>query len=500
MTNFKKYYQKILNNFNKKKVFYKYFSTNITYLDGLNYLKKIISFFLIRNITKKNIYVSCDKSFEMYVAIFSVLLTNNTWIPLSKSLPNNRIKNILRQVPPDVFIHDKEDVDKISLFQKFDAECIEFKEIHLFKTNIKFKDLNNLINKINFNETAFIYFTSGSTGEPKGIKISHKNIISDIYDQNYHLFKKKYFHKYPLIFGDYYDTAFSIFFDIYFPAIYLGAAISPGIKKIDSFLPSNHIKKNKVNILVAVPSTIQRLKNYYQDKKFQHKFNTIIMTGEPFHLSLLKYIYKNFNFNKLFNCYGGTEMSNWVYYHDCKKNDLVNYKKFNLVPIGKNFRSVKSKIINNVLTVSGPMISLGYLNTKLNKGKFVFKKNSTEFNTGDIVKKKKGIIICLGRKDNMIKIRGYRIEISHVEAMILKLDEIEQAIVFEKKEANYNNHLLAVIKLNRIISEVKIREKMSKELPDYMVPKKIIILKSIPINSNGKINRIFLKQKYAEEK
>ena len=193
MTNFKKYYRKILNNFNKKKVFYKYFSTNITYLEGLNYLKKIISFFLIRNITKKNIYVSCDKSFEMYVTIFSVLLTNNTWIPLSKSLPNNRIKNILRQVPPDIFIHDKEDVDKINLFQAFDAECIEFKKIHLFKTKIKFKDLNNLINKINFNETAFIYFTSGSTGEPKGIKISHKNIISDIYDQNYHLFKKNIF-------------------------------------------------------------------------------------------------------------------------------------------------------------------------------------------------------------------------------------------------------------------------------------------------------------------
>lgn len=500
MANFKKYYHKVLSNFNKKKVFYKYFSTTITYLEGLNYLKKIISFLLIKNITKKKIYVSCDKSFEMYVAIFSVLITNNTWIPLSKSLPNNRIENILSQVPPDIFIHDKEDLDKISLFQKFDAECIEFKKIHLFKTNIKFKNLNNLINKINFNETAFIYFTSGSTGEPKGIKISHKNIISDIYDQNYHLFKKKYFHKYPLIFGDYYDTAFSIFFDIYFPAIYLGATISPGIKKSDSFLPYNHIKKNKINILIAVPSTIQRLKNYYQDRKFQHKFNTIIMTGEPFHLNLLKYIYKNFDFNKLFNCYGGTEMSNWVYYHDCKKNDLVNYKKFNLVPIGKKFRSVKSKIINDLLTVSGPMVSLGYLKTKLNQGKFVFKKNSTEFNTGDIVKKKKGIIICLGRKDNMIKIRGYRIEIPHVEAMILKLDEIDQAIVFEKKEANYNNYLVAVIKLNRAISEIKIREKMSKELPNYMVPKKIVILKSIPTNSNGKINRIFLKQKYAKKK
>ena len=85
----------------------------------------------------------------------------------------------------------------------------------------------------------------------------------------------------------------------------------------------------------------------------------------------------------------------------------------------------------------------------------------------------------------MIKIRGYRVEILHVEAMMLKLDEIEQAIVFEKKEANYNNYLLAIIKLNRVISEVKIREKISKELPNYMVPKKIII---------------FLKQKYANKK
>lgn len=80
----------------------------------------------------------------MYVTILGVLLTNNTWIPLSKSLPNNRIKSILRQVSPDVFICDKEDLNKISLFQKFNAECIGFKKIHLFKTKIKFKDLNNL--------------------------------------------------------------------------------------------------------------------------------------------------------------------------------------------------------------------------------------------------------------------------------------------------------------------------------------------------------------------
>ena len=79
------------------------------------------------------------------------------------------------------------------------------------------------------------------------------------------------------------------------------------------------------------------------------------------------------------------------------------------------------------------MVALGYINTKLNKGKFIFKKNVTEYNTGDIVEKKKGIMICKGRKDNRVKIRGYRIEIPYVESMILKLEEIDQAIVLEKK-------------------------------------------------------------------
>ena len=76
-------------------------------------------------------------------------------------------------------------------------------------------------------------------------KISHKNIISDVYDQIYHLHKKKHYKSNQLIFGDYYDTAFSIFFDIYFPAIYMGATISPGIKVSEIYLPINHIKKIK---------------------------------------------------------------------------------------------------------------------------------------------------------------------------------------------------------------------------------------------------------------
>ncbi|MDC0533569.1 AMP-binding protein [Candidatus Pelagibacter sp.] len=424
----------------------------------------------------------------MYVSILAVLITNNIWIPLSKSLPKKRVQDILKDVQPDMFLCDN--FDDHSAFEKYTNNIFNFEQVKKAKFFSNKLYLPDLIKKISLNDIAFIYFTSGSTGEAKGIKISHVNIISDIFEQKKHLYNFDNIKNHKnLVFGDYYDTAFSIFFDIFFPAIYMGAAISPAKTKGEIMLPINHLKKNKINILVAVPSTVQRIKMYYGNKKIKHPLKVLIMTGEPFYLNILDYIFKTFNTEKIYNCYGGTEMSNWVYYHDCKKSDLKKYKTFNLVPIGKKFSTVKSKIIKDELIVSGPMISLGYIKKKLNKNRFILKKYCSTFFTGDLVEKKYGNIICKGRKDAQIKIRGYRIEIPYVEAKLRAIKYVEQCIVVQKKIQNYDNHLVAVMKLNKKISDSKIRDLASKELPQYMIPSKFTIKNRIPLNSNGKIDR-----------
>ena len=487
----KNYYFKILDNFRSNKTFYRYYSQKKNYREAYQLLIKIISFIKknSNNNIRQNIYVSCDKSFFMYVSILAILMTNNIWIPLSKSLPKKRIKEILKDVPAQIFICDGK--DDLKMFKKYTSKIFTFNKISKSKLNIKKFNFNKLINSIDFNETAFIYFTSGSTGTSKGIKISHKNIISDVYAQVKHLYNFSFTKKKDnLVFGDYYDTAFSIFFDIFFPAIYLQAAISPGIKKDEILLPTNHFKKNQVNILVAVPSTIQRIKIYHNKEKINHDFKVLIMTGEPFYLNVLKYLFENFSSKKIFNCYGGTEMGNWVYYHECKKSDLVNYKKFNLVPIGKGFNGVKSKIVKRELVVTGPMITLGYVNKDLNYKKFIFDKKRSTFFTGDLVKKKLNNFLCNGRKDYQIKIRGYRIEIPFVEAKLRAIRLIDQCIVIQKKSKNYDNYLMGIIKpTNKRITIDDIKKSAEKELPSYMIPSKIVLVKNIPLNSNGKLDR-----------
>lgn len=479
---YKNYYLNILKNLKQNNLFYKNSDIEFTYKEALEFSIKLIGFLKKNKLKKGTICTYSNKSFEMYAAIFPILVSGFTWAPLSTSYPKHKIIEITNQIKPVLIISDSKIQNKIKTlkykitnFNVINAELIKFPQK---KNEIIIKQM---INKLDLNINALIYFTSGSTGKSKGIMISHKNIISDVFAQISHLHKKKK----NLIFGDYYDTAFSIFFDIYFPAIYLSSTLSPATNISDVYLPLEHIKRNKVNTLVCVPSTIQRLKEYYKNK-VNLNLNLLILTGEPFYLDLLKYIQKNINYNYLFNCYGGTEMSNWIFFHKCELGDTEKFKKFGLVPIGKKFNNVNFKISNNELIVKGPTISQGYLDKSLNSN-FNFSKFNS-FYTSDYVVKYKDVIICRGRNDKMIKIRGYRVDMSDVEANIRNIKYVKQCLIFEKNKKNYENYMCAAIETNQ--NKVsKLRSDLSKNLPSYMIPKEIKFIKKFPNNSNGKIDR-----------
>ena len=484
---YKRYYFNILNNLKTDSIFYKNSNIEFSYNNAFEFCIKLINFLKKKKIKKGTICTYSNKSFEMYASIFPILISGFTWAPLSTSYPKNKIVEITKQLKPVLIITDKNLLNNLKLikYKKINFDKINSELVNSTKSTNK-KIIKEKIDKLDYDSSALIYFTSGSTGKSKGIIISHKNIISDVYAQIKHLHSKKK----KLIFGDYYDTAFSIFFDIYFPAIFLSSTLAPATEISDVYLPLEHINKNGVNTLICVPSTIQRLKEYYKNK-INLNLNVLILTGEPFYLDLLKYIQEKINYKYLFNCYGGTEMSNWVFYHKCNKNDVKKFKKFGLVPIGKKFYNVSYKINNNELIVTGPTISQGYLDKSLNSN-FKFG-NLNSFSTSDYALKYKGVIICRGRNDKMIKIRGYRVDMSDVEANIRNINFINQCIVFEKNKKNYENFMCSAIETNETkISKIRIY--LSKKLPSYMIPKIIKLFKKFPTNSNGKIDRKKIKK------
>ena len=110
------------------------------------------------------------------------------------------------------------------------------------------------------------------------------------------------------------------------------------------------------------------------------------MCGEPFSLKLAKYIFKSINPKKLYNFYGSTEVSPWIFYHLCNKQDLKKYLSEDFMPVGKPLGDTKIKIINQELLVSGSLLSKGYINQDQNKNVFEIYNGIRWYRTSDQVK------------------------------------------------------------------------------------------------------------------
>ena len=186
----KLFYHKLIKNLDLKKIFYKNENHQFLYSD----LK--IFFYKFLNITKflpkkrNKICILSDKCFELYASSLSTILSNNIWIPLSTNFPEKRIFDIIDIVKPDLFIINQLNLKKnlkIKYFlKKRKVKLITFKEIN------KCSKINK-IPKIEYlkNDISMIFFTSGSTGLPKGVKISHGSYIHSLCEQIKKLFKNK---------------------------------------------------------------------------------------------------------------------------------------------------------------------------------------------------------------------------------------------------------------------------------------------------------------------
>jgi len=476
----------------------------------LNNQSNRICKWLISKGFKKNdiICISSDKSFFNYYLIIALIKLGITYVILDRKSPILRIQKIINQVQPKAIILDrKTGIHKIKL-----KKIIFKKEINLKGTNTRENDVNIEISKVPSSSIAYLMFTSGSTGTPKGVAISHSKLLffSDWCKKTYDINSKDRLTNVNSLFFD--NSVFDVFGGLFNGACLLPLSRTEIINPIKSL---KYLNQNKPTIWFSVPSLILYFQkfNIFNQKKIS-SLKKIIFGGEGFPKKNLKKLYSDFNKKtELFNVYGPTECTCICSSYKITKFDFNKKEMAKFAPFGRRMaNNFKFLILNNAfkkvkdgqvgeLFIGGDNVGNGYFNLpEETKKKFIQNPLHNKFidiyyKTGDLVyqDKKSKLIYFSSRKDNQIKLSGYRIELDEIENNINLIKGIKEcAVTFGKK--NKENEITAWVD-TKLSNEI-IFNKLSKKIPNYMMPKKIFKVISIPKNANGKVDRKILKKKY----
>jgi len=458
----------------------------LTYRELNEKSNQLASYLIENHISNKDVVaLFLDKSLEVIISIIATLKVGATYLPLDIDYPKSRIDYILDNSKSKIILttHSENEITSNIPIAYVDYGSNIYTKPSNFENNFNIKT----------SDLAYITYTSGSTGNPKGVMIKHQNVVRLVKNTNYITFSS----------NDIILQTGSIVFDAstfeIFGALLNGLSVYLMKKEnlLNPTLFEKYIIKNNITTLFLTTALFNKFCEF--NPKMFNKLKYLLTGGEAVSYKYMK-MSKLANPNlKLLHVYGPTENTTFSTYYPVNNN-------LNIFPIGKPIANSTAYVVNKYgnfcpigipgeLWVGGDGVAKGYLNNEtLTNEKFIKNcfQNETIYKTGDLVTMlPDGNIEFIGRIDNQVKIRGFRIELSEIDSNILKYSNIKQAISVIQN-INNTKTICSYIVSDENIDINKLKAYLSKTLATYMIPTYIMQLDNFPLNINGKIDRKLL--------
>lgn len=445
---------------------------------------------------KSTVAIIMEKGWEQYVAAYGILFSGFSYLPIDPKNPPERIKYMLDNAEIQLIITQNKLIHHLNFITNRKFICISEETIEAF-------DPTFIVDQsLNLDDLAYIIYTSGSTGEPKGVMISHRGAKNTIEDVN----KRFLVSSSDKIFA---ISAFTFDLSVYdaFGALSVGATlIIPDSKhEKDPAHWADMLKKYQVTIWNSAPSLMQMLIKHVGQRSYliPQSLRLVLLSGDLIPVSLPQILKQHVNKVEMVSLGGATEASIWSILHIIQEEDSYRLS----IPYGKPMFNQQFYIFDQGLDlrpiwaigelyISGVGLAKGYLNdSKKTESRFIQHPITGErlYKTGDLgYYEPDGNIIFIGRADQQVKIKGHRVELQEIENALRQNSKIAETIVIYQKK---NQLLVAYISYkDEILPEHELAKYLAYILPDYMIPSRFIILKSFPLNGNGKIDRKLLPE------
>jgi len=442
-----------------------------------------------------------ERSVSMIVGLLGILKAGGAYVPLDPEYPTERLRFLLEDAQVRVVLTQQHLVEKL---QNHQARVV-YLDTH-WETIANNSDSNPLKDATSKN-LAYVIYTSGSTGLPKGVLVNH-NHVTRLFaaTQSWYNFNSQdvwtLFHSYAFDFS---------VWEIWGALLYGGRlVVVPYLvtRSPESFYEL--LSQESVTILNQTPSAFRLLILAQQSIANVGKLNLrlVIFGGESLEINSLQPWFERHGDQcpELVNMYGITETTVHVTYRPLSKGDLNSTVSVIGRPIGDLQVYLLDEHLQPVpigvpgqMYVGGAGVTGGYLNRpELTAQRFIphpFHTSSCGerlYKTGDLARYlPNGELEYLGRMDNQVKIRGFRIELGEIEALLGQHELVQASVVIPREQTTDDQRLVAYVVPHpeQIPTVSELRTFLKEKLPDYMVPSAIVILESLPLTANGKVDR-----------